>query len=155
LIRLRFRRLLINVLRYLVEAWHEVQGLRRQIAKGRAEKDSDDELIADILKSNIYGVDINPSSVEIAELALWLHTARGDKPLSSLDENIREGNSLIGSEFYKGQINLALYRRRAEGARECIRLGERISRRVCSRWFRCRGRQSTICQAPELSNGPC
>ncbi|PPD10244.1 MAG: restriction endonuclease subunit M [Methylocystis sp.] len=100
---------LITVLRYLVEAWHEVQGLRRQITKGRAEKDSDDELIADILKSNIYGVDINPASVEIARLALWLHTARGDKPLSSLDENIREGNSLIGSEFYKGQIDLALY----------------------------------------------
>ncbi len=94
---------LITVLRYLVEAWHEVQGLRRQITKGRAEKDSDDELIADILRSNVYGVDINPASVEIARLALWLHTARGDKPLSSLDEHIREGNSLIDNEFYLGQ----------------------------------------------------
>jgi hypothetical protein len=100
---------LITVLRYLVEAWHEVQGLRRQITKGRAEKDSDDALIADILTSNIYGVDINPASVEISRLALWLHTARGDKPLSSLDENIHEGNSLVGSDFYKGQIDLALY----------------------------------------------
>jgi len=100
---------LITVLRHLVEAWHEVQGLRRQITKGRAAKDSDDELIADILKANIYGVDINPASIEIARLALWLHTARGDKPLSSLNENICEGNSLIGSEFYKGQIDLALY----------------------------------------------
>lgn len=94
---------LITVLRYLVEAWHEVQGLRRQITKGRAEKDSDDALIADILKSNVYGVDINSASVEISRLALWLHTARGDQPLSSLDENIREGNSLIGDEFYLGQ----------------------------------------------------
>lgn len=100
---------LIAVLRYLVDAWHEVQGLRRQITKGRAERDSDDAIIADILKSNIYGVDINPASVEIARLALWLHTARGDKTLSSLDENIREGNSLIGNDFYKGQIDLALY----------------------------------------------
>ena len=100
---------LITVLRYLVVAWHEVQGLRRQISKGRAEKDSDDALIADILKSNIYGVDINSASVEIARLALWLHTARGDQPLSSLNENIREGNSLIGGDFYKGQIDLAFY----------------------------------------------
>ncbi len=100
---------LITVLRYLVDEWHEVQGLRRQITKGRAEKDSDDELIAEILRSNIYGVDINLASVEIARLALWLHTARGDKPLSSLDENIREGNSLISSDFYKGQTDLALY----------------------------------------------
>jgi Eco57I restriction-modification methylase len=45
----------------------------------------------------------------ISRLALWLHTARGDHPLSSLDENIREGNSLICSDFYKGQINLAFY----------------------------------------------
>jgi hypothetical protein len=100
---------LITALRYLVEEWHEVQGLRRQVTKGLAERDDDAELIAEILKSNIYGVDINSASVEIARLALWLHTARGDKPLSSLDENIREGNSLIGPDFFKGQINLAIY----------------------------------------------
>ncbi len=100
---------LITVLRYLIEAWHEVQGLRRQVTKGRAQRDSEDALIADILKSNIYGVDINPASVEIARLALWLHTARGDKPLSTLDANIREGNSLISGAFYKGQIELAFY----------------------------------------------
>jgi MmeI, DNA-methyltransferase domain len=97
---------LITVLRYLVDAWHEVQGLRRQITRGLAEKDDDARLIADILKANIYGVDINAASVEIARLALWLHTARGDKPLSSLDDNIREGNSLIGPDFFKGQVDL-------------------------------------------------
>ena len=43
------------------------------------------------------------------QLALWLHTARSDKPLSSLDANIRCGNSLIGSDFYKGQVDLNLY----------------------------------------------
>jgi N-6 DNA Methylase len=95
---------LITALRYLVDAWHEVQGMRRQITKGRAVPETDDALIADILKSNIYGVDINSVSVEISRLALWLHTARGDQPLSSLDENIREGNSLISSDFYKGQV---------------------------------------------------
>ncbi|MGW8788784.1 Eco57I restriction-modification methylase domain-containing protein, partial [Heyndrickxia sporothermodurans] len=62
--------------------------------------------VREILRSNIYGVDINAASVEIARLALWLHTARGDKPLSSLDATVREGNSLIGPDFYKGQVNL-------------------------------------------------
>ena len=38
-------------------------------------------LIAEILRDNIYGVDINPASVEIAKLALWLHTARASAPL--------------------------------------------------------------------------
>ena len=100
---------LLTALRYLVDEWHEVRALRRQRTGAARLTDDDAALIADILKSNIYGVDINSASVEIAQLALWLHTARGDKPLSSLDGNIREGNSLIGSDFFKGQINLALY----------------------------------------------
>lgn len=94
---------LITVLRYLLDAWHEVQGLRQFLGGGLASKDDDAAIIADILRSNIYGVDINAASVEIAQLALWLHTARGDRHLSSLDHHVREGNSLIGGDFYKGQ----------------------------------------------------
>ncbi|MGH7054171.1 MAG: Eco57I restriction-modification methylase domain-containing protein, partial [Stellaceae bacterium] len=100
---------LLTALRHLVEEWHQVRELRRQRTGAARVTDDEAALIADLLKSNIYGVDINPASVEIAQLALWLHTARGDRPLSSLDGNIREGNSLIGSDFFKGQINLALY----------------------------------------------
>ncbi len=100
---------LITTLRYLVDAWHEVDGLRRQLTRGLDDRRDDAALISEILTSNIYGVDINASSVEIARLALWLHTARGDRPLSSLDANVREGNSLIGPEFFKGQIDLDLY----------------------------------------------
>ena len=53
-----------------------------------------------ILSNNLYGVDINPASVEITQLSLWLHTAQPDKPLSSLGRSIRCGNSLIDSRFY-------------------------------------------------------
>jgi hypothetical protein len=104
---------LITALRYLLDAWHEVQGLRRQLRRdlprGTVADDDDATLIAEVLRDNIYGVDINSASVEIAQLALWLHTARGDKPLSALDENVREGNSLIGSDFFKGYVDLPLY----------------------------------------------
>ena len=100
---------LITALRYLVEEWHQVQGRRRQLTGGLAERDEDATLIAEILRDNIYGVDINSASVEIAELALWLHTARGDKPLSALDQNVRKGNSLIGPDFFKGNVDLPLY----------------------------------------------
>ena len=99
---------LITVLRYLMDEWHAVLALRREIT-GKATKHDDATLIKDILKSNLYGVDINPASVEITRLALWLHTASGDKPLSSLDHTIRDGNSLIGPEFYKGQGDLGFY----------------------------------------------
>jgi Eco57I restriction-modification methylase len=60
-------------------------------------------LIAAILRDNLYGVDINPASVEIAKLALWLHSARASAPLSSLERTIRIGNSLVGEDFWAGR----------------------------------------------------
>ncbi len=48
-----------------------------------------------ILENNLYGVDINEESVEIAKLALWLRTAQPYRKLSSLNNNIKCGNSLI------------------------------------------------------------
>jgi hypothetical protein len=92
---------LITALRYLLDEWRALRTLRRERLGETLVRD-EDALIRDILESNIYGVDINAASVEITKLALWLHTARGDRPLSSLDRNIREGNSLIGPEFYDG-----------------------------------------------------
>jgi len=70
---------------------------------GHAEFWDMDVVVNDILSHNLYGVDINPESVEIAKLALWMHTATRDKPLSSLDHNIRCGNSLVAPDFYASQ----------------------------------------------------
>lgn len=55
-----------------------------------------------ILENNLYGVDINEESVEIAQLALWLRTARPQRKLSSLNENIKCGNSLISDPNIAG-----------------------------------------------------
>ena len=48
-----------------------------------------------ILDNNLYGVDINEESVEIAKLSLWLRTAQKGRELSNLNNNIKCGNSLI------------------------------------------------------------
>ena len=48
-----------------------------------------------ILENNLYGVDINEESVEIAKLSLWLRTAKKGRKLSNLNANIKCGNSLI------------------------------------------------------------
>ncbi len=53
-----------------------------------------------ILANDLFGVDINPASVEITKLSLWLHTALPNKPLSGLDATIRCGNSLVDRRFY-------------------------------------------------------
>ena len=44
----------------------------------------------------IYGVDINPIAVELARLALWIHTFVPGLPLSFLDRTLVCGNSLTG-----------------------------------------------------------
>jgi hypothetical protein len=56
-----------------------VQLLRRQIAR-----------------RCIYGVDINEIAVQLARLSLWIHTFVSGLPLSFLDRNIVQGNSLVG-----------------------------------------------------------
>lgn len=48
-----------------------------------------------ILENNLFGVDINEESVEIAKLSLWLRTAQRGRKLTSLNRNIKCGNSLI------------------------------------------------------------
>lgn len=53
------------------------------------------DMESSILEKNIYGVDINEESVEIAKLSLWLHTARPGCKLSNLNGNVKCGNSLI------------------------------------------------------------
>ena len=44
----------------------------------------------------IYGVDINEIAVELARLALWIHTFVPGLPMSSLDHGLVHGDSLTG-----------------------------------------------------------
>ncbi|PKP12245.1 MAG: restriction endonuclease subunit M [Bacteroidetes bacterium HGW-Bacteroidetes-3] len=48
-----------------------------------------------ILENNLFGVDLNEESVEIAKLSLWLRTAQPSRKLNDLNNNIKCGNSLI------------------------------------------------------------
>lgn len=89
---------LIQALNRLVEEYRWIIAEKERITRARGLFDQD-AIIRSILSQNIYGVDINQESVEITKLALWLHTAAPGKPLCSLDQNIRCGNSLVGSDF--------------------------------------------------------
>ncbi len=50
-----------------------------------------------VLKRCIFGVDKNPMAVELAKVALWLHTFTVGAPLSFLNHHLRCGDSLFGS----------------------------------------------------------
>ena len=55
-----------------------------------------------VLKRCVYGVDKNPMAVELAKVALWLHTFTVGAPLSFLDHHLRCGDSLFGSWVRSG-----------------------------------------------------
>jgi type I restriction-modification system DNA methylase subunit len=60
--------------------------------------------VSEILENNIYGVDINEESVEIARLSLWLRTAKVGRKLNDLSRNIKCGNSLISDPSVAGDL---------------------------------------------------
>jgi hypothetical protein len=52
--------------------------------------------LREVVRFCIYGVDINPLSVELCRTALWLETIEPGKPLGFLDAHIQVGNALVG-----------------------------------------------------------
>ncbi len=62
------------------------QPTETQLARARRE----------VLQHCIYGVDVDPFAVELCKVALWIHCAVRDLPLTFLDHRIQHGNSLIG-----------------------------------------------------------
>jgi len=91
---------LIQALQFLLQHRQDIAAERERITAHPSLFDQD-SVIRSILGNNLFGVDINPESVEITQLALWLNTAAPGKPLSTLDEHIRCGNSLVGEDFAK------------------------------------------------------
>jgi hypothetical protein len=55
-----------------------------------------DLLRRQIARRCIYGVDVNPLSVELTRLSVWIHTFVPGLPLSFLDRNLIRGDSLVG-----------------------------------------------------------
>ena len=55
-----------------------------------------------ILENNLFGVDLNEESVEIAKLSLWLRTAQPNRKLNDLNGNLKCGNSLIDDATVAG-----------------------------------------------------
>lgn len=75
--------------------------------KGRTQELFDGDEMYDASLENeylikcLYGVDLNPESVEISKLSLWLRTLTKDKPLTNLDDNIKSGNSITEFDFHE------------------------------------------------------
>jgi len=78
------------------------QRIARRLAllRSKGDEPSVSELrhtLREVIGHCIYGVDINPMSVELCKVGLWLEAMEAGKPLSFLDHHIRCGNSLLGA----------------------------------------------------------
>jgi len=80
---------------FLVYVFDYLMAENKRVASIRGTLFNNDQYIRSILKNNIFGVDLNEESVEITKLSLWLKSAEKGKKLTTLDENIKCGNSLI------------------------------------------------------------
>jgi type I restriction-modification system DNA methylase subunit len=80
---------------FLVYVFDYLMAENKRVASIRGTLFNNDQYIRSILKNNIFGVDLNEESVEITKLSLWLKSAEKGKKLTSLDKNIKCGNSLI------------------------------------------------------------
>jgi len=87
---------------FLAAAFDVLAGEYARVLQRLAELGADTGLDAfdEILGRNLYGIDLNIESVEITRLSLWLKTARQKHRLASLDETVRDGNSLIADKAY-------------------------------------------------------
>ncbi len=128
---------LISCLDYLTEkVWYELdkfEDVKKELDKeyGIILKESEEYDIQDsiskelvlkrmLLKRCIYGVDINPISVEITMLSLWINTFIFGTPLSFIEHHIKAGNALLGytkDEFFditkkKFESGFSLFRKR-------------------------------------------
>ncbi len=85
-----------QALNYLIEEHEKIDDIIADLTNSPLRLFDTDK---NILENNLFGVDINEESVEIAQLSLWLRTAKKDRKLSKLNNNIKCGNSLLVSEF--------------------------------------------------------
>jgi SAM-dependent methyltransferase len=53
--------------------------------------------VRDVIQKCIFGVDINPLSVDLCKLSLWIEGHAKGLPLDFLDAHIKRGNSLVGT----------------------------------------------------------
>jgi len=91
---------------FLVSMMQEIIRLKISLSKKLKINISPAQLKREIIKSNLYGIDIESEAIEIAKLRLWLSLVVDEEltkvePLPNLDYKLAVGNSLV--ESFKGR----------------------------------------------------
>lgn len=91
---------------FAVEAVRQLAALYLELAEKENDRQVDPEqrtlelqkVKAYIALHQVYGVDLNPTAVELAEISLWLDTMTGQFTAPWFGLHLRRGNSLIGAQ---------------------------------------------------------
>lgn len=92
---------LVSALNYLTKA----------IISSNSTKFTSDSLVTtdtirrEVLDKCVFGVDINPRSVKLAKMSLWLESAEINGKLENLDDQIKCGDSLVDSSAYANSFS--------------------------------------------------
>lgn len=76
-----------------------------------------------IATKNIYGVDLNPTAIELGKLALWLNVMHKDMETPFFAHRLALGNAVIGA-WFKAYDSEELYKR-----------GKRLNTYECTAWW--------------------
>ena len=90
---------LVAACRFLADCCEQALIRDGQWLDGDATPASRATLRRNVAERCLYGVDLNPTAVQLARLSLWLTTLAADRPLTFLDHHLASGNSLIGARL--------------------------------------------------------
>ena len=123
----------------LVEAWHAYDTMP-EIPPDENEIIFARRLIA---QRCLYGLDRNPTAVDLAKLSLWLVTLAKDHPLTFLDHALRHGDALVGLsrrqiEVFDWKLDVAKGRSKSADKRREQNRTLRFQEGIESNWVRAR-----------------
>jgi hypothetical protein len=84
---------------FLISAAHRIAHRLATLRSGGVEPSIDalNHARRDVIGHCLYGVDLNPMAVELCKVSLWLEALEPGKPLTFLENRVKQGNSLLGA----------------------------------------------------------
>jgi hypothetical protein len=88
---------LVAACRHLAAAYERALVREQRISDSEIDENTHADFRRLVAQRCVYGVDKNPTAVDLARLSLWLATLARGKPLSFLDHRLRAGDALVGA----------------------------------------------------------
>lgn len=90
---------LVAACRFLTERLEQALAAEGTWTESDASDDARAELARTVAERCLFGIDLNPTAVQLARVSLWLTTLAAGRPLTFLDHHLATGNSLVGARL--------------------------------------------------------